>query len=347
MIKEISIEEQNLWDEIVLSFVDYDVFYLHKYAEAFMREDHKNGIPILLLYENGSDRAINVVFKRDVSEDDKMKGLIPQNKYFDLITPYGYGGFWGNVSDYEKLNEEYNVYCCQNHYICEFVRFELFDDYVMHYDGEFESKTHNVIRNLDMDMDAIWMDFKQKVRKNVKRAKQNGLKLIAENTDEHLKEFLEIYYSTMDRNAAERNYYFSEDFFHNMISMKDNIMMFYVLFEKKVISAELVIFGADNCYSYLGGTLRDYFDLRPNDFLKYEIIKWAKEKGLKNFVLGGGYGADDGIFQYKTCLAPQGVVAFYTGKKIFDVDNYEKLVKVRKEENSDCIKPSFFPEYRA
>ena len=37
---------------------------------------------------------------------------------------------------------------------------------------------------------------------------------------------------------------------------------------------------------------------RANDFLKFEVIKWAKEKGFKNYVLGGGYGTDDGIFQY-------------------------------------------------
>ena len=88
----------------------------------------------------------------------------------------------------------------------------------------------------------------------------------------------------------------------------------YVVHEGKIISTELVIYGTENAYSYLGGTDRDYFDVRPNDYLKYEIIKWAKAKGLKNFVLGGGYGADDGIFQYKLCLAPHGEYDFYIGR---------------------------------
>jgi lipid II:glycine glycyltransferase (peptidoglycan interpeptide bridge formation enzyme) len=105
----------------------------------------------------------------------------------------------------------------------------------------------------------------------------------------------------MDRANAEGEYYFSKEFFETIVSMQDNIMFFHVVYEGKIISTELVIYGAKNCYSYLGGTDRDYFDQRPNDFLKYEVIKWAKEKGLKNFVLGGGYGSDDGIFQYKLC----------------------------------------------
>ena len=80
---------------------------------------------------------------------------------------------------------------------------------------------------------------------------------------------------------------------------------------------------------------------------KYEIIKWAQEKGLKNFVLGGGYGADDGIFQYKSHLAPHGIVDFYIGRKVFDQKNYDELVELRSRDNPDCIDSKYFPKYRA
>lgn len=121
-------------------------------------------------------------------------------------------------------------------------------------------------------------------------------------------------------------------------------MYFNVVYEGKIISTELVIYGAKNCYSYLGGTDEDYFDVRPNDYLKYEIIKWAKEKGLKNFVLGGGYGSDDGIFQYKLCLAPHGERDFHIGKRIFDKVVYDKLVAIRSEEE---LNENYFPLYRS
>ena len=121
-------------------------------------------------------------------------------------------------------------------------------------------------------------------------------------------------------------------------------MYFHAVYEGKIVSTELVIYGAENCYSYLGGTDREYFDVRPNDYLKYEIIKWAKEKGLRNFVLGGGYGADDGIFQYKLALAPHGEHEFYIGRKIFDRDAYEALVNLRETES---LNSRFFPLYRS
>lgn len=347
-IIEINVEETERWNKCVRTFPDYDVFYLNEYVTAFMNEDVKNGVPVLLYYENDNDRAINVVFKRDVALDEKMQGKIATGQYYDLISPYGYGGFWGSIRDYAILDRTYNEYCVSHNYVCEFVRFELFGEYYAHYDGEVETRTHNVVRNLEMSLDDMWMDFKQKVRKNVKKARSNNLKIMIENTDEHLQDFLNIYYSTMDRSNAESEYYFSKEFFESINRMSDNIMYFHVFYEGKMISTELVIYGAENCYSYLGGTNRAYFDLRPNDFLKYEIIKWAKEKGLKNFVLGGGYGADDGIFQYKTCLAPKGIVDFYIGRKVFDTAKYDMLCDLRgvKSHSMNLKDAGYFPEYR-
>lgn len=343
-IIEFSIKDQNAWDNLVRSFLDYDVFYLSGYSKAFMKEASKNGTPTLLFYEYSNDRAINVVLKRDVAKDEKFAGKIQEGQYYDLITPYGYGGFWGMISDWDKLNQTYTEYCIKNHYICEFVRFELFTKYHEHYDGEVETRTHNVVRSLELSLDEMWMDFKHKVRKNVKKANTHHLECIIENTDDHLDDFLRIYYSTMDRSDAEGEYYFSKQFYEDLNEMKDNIMYFYVVYEGKIISAELVIYGSQNVYSYLGGTDREYFDVRPNDYLKYEIIKWAKEKGLKNFVLGGGYGADDGIYQYKLALAPHGEYDFHIGRKVFDKGSYDKLVALR---SGEALNEMFFPLYRS
>lgn len=345
-IKEVPFFEREKWNQIVHSFSNYDVFYLNEYATAFMKEDPQNGIPLLLLYENGNDRAMNVVFRRDVAKDKRFQGKIDENSYFDLITPYGYGGFWGNIEKWYDLNKAYQAYCQENGYICEFVRFELSSTYRKHYAGDVETRTHNVVRNLEIPLDDIWMEFKQKVRKNVKRATKNGLQIIIENTDDHLKDFLDIYYSTMDRCDAQNSFFFSKEFFEEITLMNENIMYFYAVYDDKIVSAELVIYGSENCYSYLGGTNSEYFSVRPNDFLKYEIIKWAKEKGLKNFVLGGGYGADDGIFQYKTCLAPKGIVDFYIGKRIFDEKKYWELLNIRIKESSNIEALQYFPQYR-
>ena len=345
-IIEIAVQERDKWNQLVRSIEGYDVFYLNEYVTAFMEEDEGNGIPFLLCYENNGEKAINVVFKRDVAKDSWFRGKIEEGKFFDLISPYGYGGFLGGVSDYDDLNAIYSQYCSENHYICEFVRFELFDDYYKYYPGEAETRTHNVVRNLESPLDVIWMDFKQKVRKNVKRANSYGLEIIIDRTGEYMDDFLRIYYGTMERSQAEGQFYFKHRFFETIMSMEDNAIMFHVWYEGKIISTELVICGEKNCYSYLGGTDSEYFYTRANDFLKYEIIRWGVEKGLSNFVLGGGYGSDDGIFQYKLNLAPHGVKDFYIGRNIFDKEAYQTLINIRSSEDMRIVESKFFPVYR-
>ena len=341
-IREVHISETEEWDYCVRKFPGYDVFYLNSYLRAFQLQG--SGEPILIIYANGSDYAVNAVFRRDVSKDRHFIGRLEEGRYFDLSTPYGYGGFIGNVSDTDALMSEWNSYCVEHGYICEFVRFHLFTEYKSYYDGEVESRTHNVVRSLEMPLDQMWMDFKQKVRKNVKRANSHNLKIIIDDDGKYMDDFLRIYYGTMERSDAEDEYFFSKEFFEIISSMHGNAVFFHVEYEDKIISTELVIYGADTCYSYLGGTDREYFDLRPNDFLKYEVIKWAKEMGLKNYVLGGGYGADDGIFQYKACLAPHGIQDFYIGRKIYDKESYDRLVKLRQ---GDIENTGYFPLYRA
>ncbi len=340
-IKETLLDDHDEWDKIVRSFPNYDVFYLSSYVKAFKSDNY--GEPLLISYENGSDRAINVVYRRDIGKDENFIGKLETDKYYDLTTPYGYGGFWGEVLKTDKLLKNYDEYCIRNGYICEFVRFNLFTNYKDYFNGDIQTRTRNVVRNLDLSIENIWLSFKYKVRKNVKRALKNNLQIIHDHTGKYLDDFLRIYYGTMDRNRSEKDFYFSREFFEILNNMKDNVMYFHVVYNDTIVSTELVLYDNENCYSYLGGTDSVFFNVRPNDFLKFEIIKWAKDKGLRNFVLGGGYGADDGIFQFKAGFAPDGLIDFYIGKKIFNEDLYHSLVKMRGQEikNRD-----FFPLYR-
>lgn len=339
----ITLLEKEKWNKIVKSFDSYDVFYLAEYAQAF--QFNGDGKPILFYYNDGKTRAINVTMKREILKKDKTNN----KKYYDLVSPYGYGGFVIEGEDSNNVNATYDTWCKENDIVCEFIRFNLFDKYQEKYNGKVENIKHNVIRRINMTPEEMIMDFEHKVRKNLKKAENNGLQIQIDETGKTLNEFLQIYYETMKRNEAKEEYYFKKDFFEILNTMKENIVYFNVIHNEKIISTELVIYAKNNAYSYLGGTLSQYFALRPNDFLKYEIIKWAYKKGIRNFVLGGGYGnEDDGIYRYKKSLAPNdGEVDFFIGKKIFNNVMYDKLVDIRKKDEKFDINSEFFPLYRS
>ena len=121
MLSVFSLADSEEWDKIVVSFPDHDVYYLSSYVRAFRL--HGDGEPHLVYFDNGKTRAMNVVMKRDIAEYDSFVDKIPAKTWYDLSTPYGYGGFLIEGDDLDELNEEYTRYCLENSIVSEFVRF--------------------------------------------------------------------------------------------------------------------------------------------------------------------------------------------------------------------------------
>ena len=344
MLSVIRIDETKKWDDLVRSFKTFDVHYLNGYAKAF--ELHGDGEPLLFYYEHNGTRAMNVVLKRDIAKTEAFKDKLEKNLWFDLSTPYGYGGFWVEGNDLKSVDDEYSLFCRENGFISEFVRFNLFSGFEAAYSGSIRTPSHNIVRTLDLPVEGILMDFEHKVRTNLEKAIDADLKIEFDEKGHRIEEFLKLYYSTMERTCAEPYYYFSKAFFEHLNRLEEGSVFVHVLNEDKVIASTLTLYGTENCYPFLCGSDHDYFNLRPNEFMQVETIKWAKAKGLKRLVLGGGYGEDDGIYRYKKSFAPKGITNYYVGMNIFDEAKYEKLVEMRKEEAGFDPKKDYFPLYR-
>ena len=156
----------------------------------------------------------------------------------------------------------------------------------------------------------------------------------------------------MNRNNATKHYFYSLDFFKDFIEVNhENCAVAFVYKDKKPISTELMIFSDKIIYSFLGGTLSEYFSSRPNDFLKIEVIKWAKKQGVEYYVLGGGRIDGDGLYKYKKAFFQYDEdVIFYTGRKIINPEVYKHLISEIRIINVDIVgdktNEKFFPQYR-
>jgi serine/alanine adding enzyme len=323
-----------------------DIFFLNRYIK--INEIVENGISSTYEFECGYGKVSHGFVKRKIEKS--VEGKV----YFDIITPYGYGGpLITESSDHAKLLEMYfssfKSFCKENNIISEFIRFHLFDNSLVrqNYYGEVINLMSNVIRDLQLPMEEIWLDFDRKVRKNYRRATKDGITLQLDQTGSELKDFLNIYYSTMERNRANNYYYFPESYFKDInLNLMGNYAYFHATMDKKIVSTELVLFSDKYAYSFMGGTLSEYYSSRPNDFLKVEIIRWCKESGKELFVLGGGYTKNDGIYQYKKAFSPNSTADYYVGKYIHNHDIYDKLVSLRAQEKKDDKNTTFFPAYR-
>lgn len=170
--------------------------------------------------------------------------------------------------------------------------------------------------------------------------------MVLEETPGLFADFLSIYRHTLTRNQADGFYYFKDRFYEAIHKgLQGNFLYAHTLKEGQVISTELLLYNQTYLHSFLGGTLENFYEYRPNNVLKHEIILWAKRKGIRYFLLGGGYREGDGIFRYKRSFAPRGVMDFWIGKKIHDqktVAMLEQGLPQKKEDDSQ----GYFPSYR-
>jgi lipid II:glycine glycyltransferase (peptidoglycan interpeptide bridge formation enzyme) len=238
--------------------------------------------------------------------------------------------------------------------VSAFLRLSLFDDQRLDLPGERAERMMNVVRSLDLDDEALWYDYEHKVRKNVKRAQKNGLEVAFDTTGEHLDSFMKIYLATMERREAGEGFFFERTFFERIIEEMPQSFVFAHVRDGtgEIVSTELALLSSRHAYSFLGGTRSEAFAMRPNDLLKHELIRWLRDGGYEAFVLGGGYGEDDGIYRYKKAFAPTGGLLFRTQGLVLSRSAYDALVEERASwelarGNPWAPREGFFPAYRS
>lgn len=274
---------------------------------------------------------------------------------WDAATPYGYGGpfTWGAEHlDVNQFWNEFSAWAKNQKIISTFTRLSLFPEQILPLPVKTVIDRRNIVRPLQVDEPTMWMEFAHKVRKNVNRARQLGVEIRIDHEGLELDSFLEIYEETMGRRNASHGYFFGREFFETMLrDLRGQYVFFHSVLQGQVVSSELVLVSEHHLYSFLGGTRSEFFQVRPNDLLKHAIIEWGRDMGKTMFVLGGGWQEDDGIFNYKVAFSPKGVVDFRVGKWVQNLEDYVRLMALRREWESDqgnawIPKDGFFPEYR-
>lgn len=337
------------WLQVYESWPQREVFAHPEYVRLFARPCDRVSCAIMQTATGG------VLFPFILRPLAKEPWSNPEESAMDLISPYGYGGpfAWGCTEEAEKLFwQGFGVWAKENQVVCAFLRLSLFPSERLRPPFGERFCLSNVIRNLDLDEVALLKDYDRKVPQNVHRAIEQGLKFEVDWTAKRLDDFLHVYYSTLERRQAEESYYFPKEFFLRFCEQLPGRYAFlHVLDGASVVSTELVLLSARRMYSFLGGTLREAFPKRPNDFLKHQAALFGRSIGKSEYVLGGGHRGDDSLYHYKKSFAPHGSVPFHVCEMILDPENHQRLVGQRQSwEASQLVdwtpQPGYFPQYR-
>lgn len=343
-IRMIDINSFKEWDSIVRSFKEYDAYSLSGYTKAF--QIHGDGLPVLFYYEGKGLRGFNVSMKRDIADDPLFVGKIETGKFFDLVTPYGYGGWLlEGEGDTDYLDAAYSSLCKELNIVCEFVRYHPMWDNAKRMERMYQViyLGHTIAMDLK-DEETIWGNIISKNRNMIRKAEKNGIQIVHGLDSDRLSAFKRMYDETMTKDAAEEYYFFGEEFYDSInTDMKNNAEVFTAVYEGKPIAAAIMLFANGKMNYHLSGSDISYRSLAPTNLLLYKAALWAQEKGLQTFHLGGGIGShEDNLYKFKRAFYKGEPRQFAVGRKKFLPNVYDNLNSYREGIPSS----SFFPEYR-
>ncbi|MCR5187271.1 MAG: GNAT family N-acetyltransferase [Clostridia bacterium] len=336
----IGFEKKEEWERITKRF---EVYYQWQYVDAFYQ--YGDGIPKLAYARSDSDYVAIVFLLRDINKDLKIQNT---NQYYDIITPYGYGGVTSNGNNSILLDfffERFEEYCKNNAIVSEFLRLCPFTNNYSYYRDDYEILKISKIIFMKLDSpEQIWNDMEGRCRTSIRKAMNNDLVVKSGFSKKMIEEFKTIYYDTMSRDVANNYYYFNDEFFNSIYNnLKDFCKIYTVYFDDKAISSSIILYNGTNAHYHLSGTLSEYMKYGANNLALNEIALDLCKNGYKTFHLGGGYGGDNSpLLKFKKSFNKNGELDFYIGRKIYNQSIYKELCDIM---NVDS-KIDFFPAYR-
>jgi hypothetical protein len=348
-IELIPITQSDKWDRIVCSFADYDVYYLSGYTKAFQL--HDDGEPLLVYYTSDNARGICVFMRKDISKLSIFNNL-PFGTYFDLASPYGYGGFLfeGAINKDENFNNVYSEFLKEKGIVSEFVRYHPLLQNVENMRNFSTITDLNKTIHIDLSSEeTVWNNIISKNKNVIRKAQKSGVVIKYGKDWALFQKFIALYNNTMKRDNAIDYYFFKENFYRSLCNdLKDNCEIFYAVLDDKIISASIILFANGKMHYHFSGSDAEYRHLAPTNLLLYEAALWGYRNGFKTFHLGGGVGStEDNLFKFKQAFNRNSGNQFSIGKRILNGKVYNELVKIRQEKEVNFDENStFFPLYR-
>jgi len=347
------ITEKTEWDSALQQFQEVsDVYYDYNYFDIYAR--HFNVIPEAVVWE---DRHISVFWPHLVRN---IPNKIENNlRFFDLITPYGYGGplICYNTNNASEIRSSLHSYMKaylefaeRKNYICEFIRFhpliKNWEPFCKDFHGviAFDHNNDTVSVDLSCELDQIWGDFRKGHRYNIRKTEREEceVRILQKPSETDIEAFISIYNANMKNCHASRKYFFPPSFIKDHFSRLSAVLI-NINYHGKLIGASMFISGGSYIHYHLSGSNNDIIGLYPSALTIWNAIKWAKENGFTGLHLGGGLGRNDSLFNFKRGFS-KAVNPYYTGKIIFNREQYTALTKSCDNLNTNT---NFFPAYRS
>lgn len=194
-----------------------------------------------------------------------------------------------------------------------------------------------------------WRGVRSSDKNRINKALRSGVVARIDEAWEKLPQFCEIYRLTMDRVDARDDYYFSEEYFRTMKrSLAERAQLCVVEAAGDVIAAGIFFVEGPFVQFHLSGSRTELRHLSPARVMVDFMRRWATERRMKAFHLGGGLGAQqDSLFEFKAGFSPLRAT-FRTWRMIPSAELFRDACEIAERRLGHPIEQdsAFFPPYR-
>ncbi|HSX41078.1 MAG TPA: peptidoglycan bridge formation glycyltransferase FemA/FemB family protein [Candidatus Saccharimonadales bacterium] len=159
---------------------------------------------------------------------------------------------------------------------------------------DIQYNVSTVIVSLEPSEDEIISGFKQKTRYNVRLAAKKGVSVEpAGVTEESIDQMYALMQATVDRAGVylRDRQYFAD--FWRLHSEAGSGQMFFAKYEGQILAGAFITYLGEKALYKDGGSVREHSDVQAPYLLQWEIMKWLKAKGIKEYDLHGTPPAED------------------------------------------------------
>lgn len=343
-----------LWTE-VLQKLRHDVYHLPEYVAT--EAERTKTIPEAILISDGDKIFFLPYLIR--SCDDILSEKFTIQEIFDTLSPYGYSGILlsraaVNTPEFpQKAIDELKHVLRQKNVCAAFFRLHpiLSDRLSALCQADITPNGETVSVDLTLSESQIWAHTRKGHQSTINKCKRLGLTGRIVNFGQYINEFIAIYEETMNRVKAKQSYYFSRQYFENLLKLGDRIHLGIVESDNEIVCASLFFECCGIVQAHLGGTKTEFLRHSPFNLLLDYVRYWAKARGNEFMHLGGGVGGSttDSLYTFKSGFSRQRH-QFLTLRLITDEEKYHDLVNWRAEvlnvKVDELLNSSFFPAYR-
>ena len=286
---------------------------------AYVRNDsinHENVREIYQLYERDGKRWLHGF----------LSGEVPDTNFRDAFTVYGYGGPACDSADdtfLDEANAAADDWAREERVLAEFIRFHPVAENWRQYRGRTWPNRTTV--RVDLGAEDLMASYRKRMRRDVRKGQRLGVEVSFPENESMVAPFIEMYRATMERNAADKFYFFPDEYVRGLFALGNGFVAAATVGEELVAVAVFLVFGEVLEY-HLSAVTDAGMRTEANKVLLHEAFLKGRSLGARTSHLGGGLAdsEDDPLFRFKAGFSTE-TCEFRIGDKIHFQKEYDAL----------------------